>query len=149
VGVGTVEYKFTLDGWEGQELFEEGTPCTSTVDGFTNRSLDVSEEVTLAPVCWEECAECGANDIAELTLLDLTITPNPSTGLVNLTIADELQFANGQVSILTLDGKRLISTTARSLQNGRLDLSALSNGMYIIDIRSDKYQSSQRLLIQK
>ena len=35
----TIEYKFTLDGWTAQEEFAGGESCTSTIDGFTNRSL--------------------------------------------------------------------------------------------------------------
>ena len=38
---GTVEYKFTVDGWTDQEEFMEGAPCTSTEVGYTNRTLDV------------------------------------------------------------------------------------------------------------
>ena len=34
---GTIEYKFTLDGWSQQEEFQPGGSCTSTIDGFTNR----------------------------------------------------------------------------------------------------------------
>ena len=46
------EYKFTLDGWANQEDFEEGTECTVTIDGFTNRSMTTgTEDESLALVC--------------------------------------------------------------------------------------------------
>ena len=38
-----IEYKFTLDGWTQQEMFEDGDACTSTIDGFVNRTIDVTE----------------------------------------------------------------------------------------------------------
>ena len=38
---GTYEYKFTLDGWAQQESFSDGDPCTTTIDGFVNRTLTV------------------------------------------------------------------------------------------------------------
>ncbi|MEC8634707.1 MAG: hypothetical protein VXY58_02770, partial [Bacteroidota bacterium] len=38
------EYKFTLDGWSNQEEFTEGDPCTSTIDGYTNRTLTTGTE---------------------------------------------------------------------------------------------------------
>ena len=44
---GTVEYKFTVDGWTDQEMFDEGTACTSTIDGYTNRTLDVTGDAVL------------------------------------------------------------------------------------------------------
>lgn len=58
-GDATYEYKFTLDGWTVQEMFEEGDACTSTIDGFTNRTLTLgSEDVVLAEVCFNSCDAC-------------------------------------------------------------------------------------------
>ena len=61
------EYKFTLDGWTSQEEFAEGTSCTSTIDGFTNRTLEVSGDEVLSPVCWNECAVCNAEPVPGCT----------------------------------------------------------------------------------
>jgi len=33
----SVEYKFTLDGWTGQEMLTAGSACTKTTGTFTNR----------------------------------------------------------------------------------------------------------------
>jgi len=60
---GTVEYKFTLDGWNYQEEFGgvEGVEgCTSTIDGFTNRTLTFDADIALDAVCWESCEACAA-----------------------------------------------------------------------------------------
>ena len=57
---GTVAYKFTHDDWIGQENFVGGESCTSTIDGFTNRTLDVVGPTTLSTVCWESCIACQA-----------------------------------------------------------------------------------------
>ena len=59
---GTIEYKFTLDGWEHQEELAgiEGIDaCTSLIDGYTNRSLTVEVDVELDAVCWESCSACA------------------------------------------------------------------------------------------
>ena len=55
---GTIEYKFTSDGWNYQEEFAGGESCTSTIDGFTNRTLTFDAETTLPAVCWESCDLC-------------------------------------------------------------------------------------------
>ena len=55
---GTVEYKFTVDGWTDQEMFDEGTACTSTIDGYTNRTLDVTGDQVLDVACWNLCTGC-------------------------------------------------------------------------------------------
>ena len=54
----TIEYKFTVDGWTGQEEFVPGTSCTSTIDGYTNRTYAVTGEAVLDPVCWNSCDLC-------------------------------------------------------------------------------------------
>jgi len=60
---GTVEYKFTLDGWNYQEELAGIAgieACTSTIDGFTNRSLTFDADVVLDAVCWESCDACSS-----------------------------------------------------------------------------------------
>ena len=54
----TYEYKFTLDGWNFQEQFVPGEPCTSTLGGFTNRTLFVDQTILLPVVCWNLCDGC-------------------------------------------------------------------------------------------
>ena len=54
----TYEYKFTLDGWTAQEEFTDGDPCTTTIDGFVNRTIDVTEAATLPVVCYNSCDVC-------------------------------------------------------------------------------------------
>ncbi len=55
LATGTYEYKFAYDAWTGQETLTEGSPCTVTNFGFTNRSLSVSDDVVLDPVIWGSC----------------------------------------------------------------------------------------------
>ncbi len=57
---GSVEYKFTVDGWTDQENFLGGEDCTLTTGNYTNRVLDVQGDVDMGVVCWNSCAACGA-----------------------------------------------------------------------------------------
>ena len=54
----SIEYKFQIDGWVGQENFNPGASCTKTTGGFTNRFLVINSDTTLTNVCWESCSEC-------------------------------------------------------------------------------------------
>ena len=56
---GTHEYKYTLDGWNYQEEFVPGQSCTSTLDGFTNRTLTFQTDTVLPAFCWESCEGCS------------------------------------------------------------------------------------------
>lgn len=90
----TLEYKFTLDGWNTQENFTEGDACTSTIDGFTNRTLTVSlDNMELSTVCWNSCDACPEQEEEEeeeeSTTVDATLRVDmndyPQTfGYVNL-----------------------------------------------------------------
>jgi hypothetical protein len=55
---GTIEYKFTLDGWTQQEEFLPGGSCTVTNNGFANRALTIDGVEDLSVVCWNTCAAC-------------------------------------------------------------------------------------------
>ena len=55
---GTYEYKFTLDGWTAQEELTDGDACTTTIDGFVNRTVTVTESATLPVVCYNSCDVC-------------------------------------------------------------------------------------------
>ena len=55
---GSYDYKFSHDNWLGQETLIAGLPCTSTLEGFTNRTIDVTGPTNIGVVCWESCSAC-------------------------------------------------------------------------------------------
>ena len=69
---GTIEYKFTVDGWNNQENFAGGESCTSTIDGYTNRTLTFDADTNLDVVCWGSCEACPD----EVIYHDLTLEVN-------------------------------------------------------------------------
>ena len=56
----SIRYKFTVNGWNDQENFAGGEPCTNTNSaGFTDRVLTVpSSDSTLGTVCFNSCSAC-------------------------------------------------------------------------------------------
>jgi len=145
---GVVEYKFTIDGWGGEEILSEGLPCTTTIDGFTNRSLEVTEDTTLPAVCWEDCVECPTFGIDEATSTDFSIHPNPSNGMVQIAFDSPLASTNGSVSIFDLSGKMIERFTVASLNGGQMDLSEFSEGVYMVTFQNTHSQTTQRLTIK-
>ena len=55
---GELQYKFILNEQGTEESFESGDPCTTTVDIYTNRVLQVEGNITLEPVCFNSCSSC-------------------------------------------------------------------------------------------
>ena len=69
---GFYEYKYAADTWTIQESLTPGDPCTMTTDIFTNRTLDVSEDMVLEAVCWGSCEACET----ETTVYSVTFMVN-------------------------------------------------------------------------
>jgi hypothetical protein len=55
---GTYEFKYAYDNWAGSENLIPGSPCTVTNSGFTNRSLVVTGDMVMEPVCYGFCEAC-------------------------------------------------------------------------------------------
>lgn len=56
----TYDYKYVIGNWAAQETLKEGSSCTTTKSGFTNRTNTVSKvNDTLPVVCWESCVSCA------------------------------------------------------------------------------------------
>jgi hypothetical protein len=64
---GTIQYKYTIDGWNSPENLTAGTPCVLTSGGFTNRVLSVSAPTTLPTVCWNSCSACNVSTTSDVT----------------------------------------------------------------------------------
>jgi hypothetical protein len=72
IPAGSIQYKFTIDGWNAQEEFGEGLPCIDLIDdGFNNRAYTVTETVTIPTVCFNSCSACEI-------IVNSTITLNAS-----------------------------------------------------------------------
>jgi len=56
ISADSIEYKFTLDGWTGQENLTSGTSCTKTTGIYTNRFAVLNGDTILPGVAWESCA---------------------------------------------------------------------------------------------
>ena len=129
---GTVEYKFTLDGWTAQEEFTDGDPCTSTIDGYINRTLDVTGDLDLPVVCYNQCTACNAEPVpgcTDATACNYDAAATEDDGscvfgdgpVVELTVEDALCF--GGEGVLSLD-----SATMLLLDDGLITVEVLGAG---------------------
>lgn len=72
----SIEFKYTLDNWAGQENLTAGSTCTKTSFGFTNRFLVITGNVTLPVSCYESCGVCSG---VVLSIVDFPITWDDAT----------------------------------------------------------------------
>jgi Secretion system C-terminal sorting domain/Carbohydrate-binding module 48 (Isoamylase N-terminal domain) len=79
---GIYEYKYSYDNWGGSEQLEPGSSCTITNGQFTNRYLNVQDDMVIDVVCFEECSECVPPTPLDVTFnLDLSNTAATSVEL--------------------------------------------------------------------
>lgn len=109
-----------------------GSPRNYDV-GYESGQVQVYE---LMPLSVEE------NDFAESVI----IYPNPTRGLV--TIQFDNQPASGSISVLNLYGKTLLKQQVNGA-NSTLDLSALANSIYIIEVRNSESVKVEKLVLDR
>ncbi len=71
----SIEWKFAHDNWTGQESLMQGSACTKTTSGFTNRFAVLHGDTTFPVVCWESCGVC-----------DTTTPPTPDTSMITFRV---------------------------------------------------------------
>ncbi len=149
VPIDTIEYKYTVGNWSDQETFTEGEFCTSTIDGFTNRSLIVTENIALDAACWNSCSACTGTAVNELDYLQLfEISPNPTKGSLTISLSLSEQ---KNVSVLLVDilGQTLISEAYNgSGEQIRFDVSSMAEGIYFVIIQAEEGLALQKVMIQ-
>lgn len=82
--------------------------------------------------------------IDEVEVNQLILYPNPSNGLVNVNVGEEMK--NAQLTVYAVDGKQLLSL-AISNSNFSVDLSKFDAGLYLFELRSSKTTLHQRLVV--
>lgn len=75
---GAIEFKYTVNGWNDQENFLGGEPCTVTNGGFTNRSHVVAGDATLPSYCFGSCDIC-TNPVSFMVNMNDFVTGGGST----------------------------------------------------------------------
>ena len=149
---GNYEFKFTLDNWAVQEEFMEGDPCTVTNGGFTNRTLTVDGDAAL---CFEfnTCTACPT----VVNTTDLTLDPNLFSVRPTLVQSHtEVLFGENAgagraktLRVFDVNGRALLQQTIDGMaEKYLLDLSALPQGAYIINIQTDRQMAAKRIIKQ-
>jgi 1,4-alpha-glucan branching enzyme len=137
---GTYEYKFAYDNWAGQEAMVEGSTCTITTGGFTNRVITVIDAETLPAVCWESCTLCP--DFVNENSSTISVYPNPSNGLVRINSNMALPY---NVEVFDLSGRKVQDMKVFQ-SNTEINLENLSKGAYQIRV-SNNYNSVRETVI--
>ena len=139
LGLGAIEYKFTVDGWNVSEQFVGGESCTVTNGGFTNRSYTVTAPATVGLVCWESCSAClGGIDEATASV---SIYPNPVNSIMTVQATEAMQ----QIRIVDLTGKVVAAFVGNGLTQ-EISVDDLKAGIYTIQVATATGNSSKQFV---
>lgn len=93
------------------------------------------------------CAMHTITGITETSFTAFAAYPNPSRGQVSLSINNPM---NAQVIITDMVGNEIRRYAVRSSEtNPSFDLSELNDGVYFIKLKSDKGETSKRVVLKK
>jgi hypothetical protein len=92
---------------------------------------DCSNSTNFSTLEWA-CSSCSPSKNEIISNSDIKIFPNPANNIVNIENA-----ANARISIVNMVGQEVISTVATSKRE-TVNISGLSNGVYIIRIKDDE-----------
>ncbi len=115
-------------------------------DATTLIDVDNHETIHVATVTWTIDNTLGvqavtANDFS------LTLFPNPANTLVNINLENALN-ESVVVEIISLDGKKIKSAQLYNQQNTTIDISTLSEGIYITNFYTNDVLIASKKLIK-
>jgi hypothetical protein len=116
---GTYEYKYAYDAWAGSEQLMQGSPCTVTNGGFTNRSLVVAGDVVLPVVCWASCNACDV--LPTLYNVTFQVDMNNTTGFTTPEVNGSFNGWCGNCFQMTDDDADGIWTATTQLEAGNYE----------------------------
>ena len=110
-------------------IFEVGTPQLSTFNFqlLTQHGCDsiVTLTLTIDP--------CDTNGINENGIVDLTLYPNPTTGMVNVQFTmNNVQLGAGEIQVLDVYGRLLRTVETCHGASLQIDLSHYATGIYFV-----------------
>ncbi|MEQ9187341.1 MAG: T9SS type A sorting domain-containing protein [Cryomorphaceae bacterium] len=141
----TIEYKFSHDTWTGQEELDSNSSCTKTTGAFTNRYAELSGDTVLPVVCWESCEACGIIGLNDIVSSNLAIFPNPVKNLLSVESTAPIQ----SIVVFNTEGRQVMSFSANGSTREQVNTSALPNGIYILQTRTDHTVLTKRFVIAK
>ena len=146
LNTGSYEYKFSYDGWTGQEALTDGSACTTTIEGYTNRYVMVEAATELTAVCWESCEACSVS-VAENTLESALVYPNPANNELTIQLPATMHQST-EVRLYAITGQLVYQANATSNGVQIIPTANLSEGMYEVQISNANHTFRSKVMIQ-
>lgn len=147
--LGTLAIPTTTGTWiEYTGTWYSGTSTTATITIKDETSDWNGYDYGIDDISFRRCSvNMPASIGGEKKINKVRLSPNPSNGVVHISNLPE----DGAVDVYDPIGKKVLSMNASKLAGHTLDLSSLSNGLYIIQISSaqNEINQTERIVISK
>jgi Secretion system C-terminal sorting domain len=153
---GTVNINLTVEGGLGEALGDPSVYQYNWSNGATTQNLtnvpNVGYSVTITDPsgCVAPFVLSGVSvDPDPKSVKSLVVTPNPTSGLINLNLEME-QAADVQIEVVNQLGQLIVTQQLGKAQviNHNLDLTAQPAGLYTLRVRMDDAVSVRRIAVQ-
>jgi hypothetical protein len=94
----------------------------------------------------DSCPPVGVEDVLQNDLVQITITPNPATSQVLLTVPEDIPFRG--IDLFDVNGRRVRSARNLNISEYTFDRGDLPSGMYIVKAYFEKGVRVQRLVFE-
>ncbi len=144
----SIEWKYLWDNWAVNEALTEGTPCTKTSFGFTNRFLVLTESSTvLDPVCWEQCDSCSMpSGVTEVVETAPVLYPNPTNNVLNVEFGSNVE--NMDIQVYSLTGQVVRNMNSFSGTKAIINVADLPQGAYFVVGSSELVRFRETFIVQ-
>lgn len=123
-----------------------GTVTSTHTSGALTFKFHADEGVTASG--WKAIVSCvtgvGINDIESAN--EISIYPNPSTGVYTLSLPENENF---QISIVDLMGREVYSKSISNTKSLSIDISNQASGLYMMKLKSSKGTVIKKLVLDK
>ena len=132
------------------DLVEGANTLTTVIhDNTPFLRVDNHESVHIHTVTWTiNYSSLGINDIeSELNNYTISMYPNPTNNILNVTLESNSS-SNLKIEIMSLDGKKVKSTSLSNYENTPIDISHLSEGVYVSNFYSGNILIASKRLVK-
>ena len=76
---------------------------------------------------------------------DVFVTPNPATDIIQVSAYEAIR----EISILSIDGKVLMTRNFEGVEQATLRVADLPTGMYVVSVLTDEERNAERVVIRR
>ena len=127
------------------EVFAARGVGLTASEGSDSSRADQFENFTMPPDTDPSLANCTALSVDEFGIASqYSVFPNPANNMLSISV--KKNFGEVKLSLIDINGRQVLSTTADLSGQVDLDISALQTGLYILNIKGETINVNNKII---